>query len=187
LRVRPKLRSALEKGLENEEEARDEVQPDLTLGTLEKTNDPVRVYLREMGAVPLLNRDGEVDTAKRIERGQLQVLKALSRSPVVIHQILAIREDLKHGVGSIRDIVAFDEGEVTGTIFQNRIKDLTRRIDEMRKHYRRARQLPNGCRPSPHGGKDTNTVTADGGWAARLFGFRSSSGTSVLRIASANA
>jgi RNA polymerase primary sigma factor len=141
LEGQPKLRSALEKGLENEEEASDEVQPDLTLGTLEKTDDPVRIYLREMGAVPLLNRDGEVDTAKRIERGQLQVLKALSRSPVVIHQILAIHEDLKHGVGSIRDIVAFDEEAVTGTILQNRIKDLTRRIDEMRKHYRRARQL----------------------------------------------
>jgi RNA polymerase primary sigma factor len=106
----PKLRSALEKGLENEEEASDEVQRDLTLGTLEKTNDPVRVYLREMGAVPLLNREGEVDIAKRIERGQLRVLKALSRSPVVIHQILAIREDLKHGVGSIKDVgFAFDE------------------------------------------------------------------------------
>jgi len=49
-----KLPSALEKGLENEEEAGDEVQLDLTLGTIEKTDDPVRIYLREMGAVPLL-------------------------------------------------------------------------------------------------------------------------------------
>src|SRR5579864_8730528 len=48
---------------------------DLTPGTLEKTNDPVRMYLREMGTVPLLTREGEVAIAKRIERGQLLVLK----------------------------------------------------------------------------------------------------------------
>ena len=54
---------------------------------LEKTNDPVRMYLREMGTVPLLTREGEVEIAKRIERGQLRVLKALSRSPIVIRDI----------------------------------------------------------------------------------------------------
>src|SRR3954469_21770051 len=48
-----------------------EVELDLTPGALEKTNDPVRMYLREMGTVPLLTRDGEVEIAKRIERGQL--------------------------------------------------------------------------------------------------------------------
>jgi DNA-directed RNA polymerase sigma subunit (sigma70/sigma32) len=61
---------------------------DLTPGALEKTNDPLRIYLREMGIVPLLTREGEVDTAKRIERGQRSALKALSRSPLVIRQIL---------------------------------------------------------------------------------------------------
>ena len=54
-----------------------DVDLDLTPGALEKTNDPVRMYLREMGTVPLLTRDGEVEIAKRIERGQLQVLKSL--------------------------------------------------------------------------------------------------------------
>jgi len=53
----------------------------LTPGTLEKTNDPVRMYLREMGTVPLLTREGEVEIAKRIERGQLRVLKAISARP----------------------------------------------------------------------------------------------------------
>jgi RNA polymerase primary sigma factor len=134
----PKLPSALEKGLENEG---DEVELDLALGTSEKTDDPVRIYLREMGAVPLLNREEEVDIAKRIEYGQLQVLKALSRSPVVIRQILAISKDLRHGTRSIRDIVVFDEEEVTEEILRNRVKDLTRRIDELQKHYKRAGQL----------------------------------------------
>ena len=59
----------------------DEVELDLTPGLLEKTNDPVRMYLREMGTVPLLTREGEVAIAKRIERGQLLVLKTITRSP----------------------------------------------------------------------------------------------------------
>ena len=58
----------------------DDVELDLSPGTLEKTNDPVRMYLREMGTVPLLTREGEVEIAKRIERGQMRVMKAISRS-----------------------------------------------------------------------------------------------------------
>ncbi len=54
----------------------EDVELDLTPGALEKTNDPVRMYLREMGTVPLLTREGEVEIAKRIERGQLRVLKS---------------------------------------------------------------------------------------------------------------
>jgi len=136
-----KLPSAFEKRLENEGEAGDEVQLDLTPNAPEKTNDPVRIYLRAMGAIPLLTREGEVDIAKRIERAQLQVLKALSRSPIVIRQVLTTGKDLRCGARSIRDIVVFDEEEVTEDILQNRVKDLTCRIDELQKHYRRARQL----------------------------------------------
>ena len=73
----------------------EDVELDLTPGTLEKTNDPVRMYLREMGTVPLLTREGEVEIAKRIERGQMRVLKAISRSPIVIREIAALGEDLK--------------------------------------------------------------------------------------------
>src|SRR5260370_41181076 len=70
----------LEKKFEEVDEASEDVELDLTPGALEKTNDPVRMYLREMGTVPLLTREGEVEIAKRIERGQNRVLKALSRS-----------------------------------------------------------------------------------------------------------
>ena len=133
--------SALNNKLENEVEASDEVELDLTLTALEKTNDPVRIYLRKMGTVPLLTRQGEVDIAKRIERGQLRVLKALSRSPIVIHEILAIGEDLKLGVRSITGIVVFDEEEMTEDILLNRVKDTARRIDRLQKHYKRASQL----------------------------------------------
>ena len=120
----PKLPSAaLDKKYDTEIEAGEDVELDLTPGALEKTNDPVRMYLREMGTVPLLTREGEVEIAKRIERGQLRVLKALSRSPIVIREILAMGEDLKRGVRSIKEVVVFDEEEITDEILQNRLKD----------------------------------------------------------------
>jgi RNA polymerase primary sigma factor len=133
--------SALENRFEKEVEAGEDVALDLPRGPLEKTIDPARIYLREMGTVPLLTREGEVDIAKRIERGELRALKALSRSPIVIRQILVIGEDLKRGIRSIKGIVVFDEEEITEEILQNRVKDITHRIDELQKHYKRASQL----------------------------------------------
>src|ERR1039458_4966066 len=112
------------------------VDLDLTPGAPEAVSDPVRVYLREMGASPLLTREGEVEIAKRIERGQLSMLKALSRSPVVIHQVLTLGDDLKRGVRSITEIVVFDEEEVTDEILQSRVQEITRRIDQLQKHYK---------------------------------------------------
>ena len=142
LERQPKLPSSvLKRKFEEEVEPGGDIGLVPPPGALEKTNDPVRIYLREMGGVPLLTREGEVDIAKRIERGQLRVLKALSRSPIVIRQILAIAEDLKRGVRSIKEIVVFDEEEMTDEILQNRVKDTTCRIDELQKHYKRARQL----------------------------------------------
>ena len=133
--------SALEKKFDHEIEAGEDVELDLTPGALEKTNDPVRMYLREMGTVPLLTREGEVEIAKRIERGQLRVLKALSRSPIVIREILATGEDLKRGLRSIKEVVVFDEEELTDEILQNRLADVSNRIDQLNKHYRKSMQL----------------------------------------------
>ena len=76
-------------------------------------NDSVRVYLREMGASPLVTREGEVDLAKRIERGQLSTLKALSRCPIVMREILAMGADLKCGRRSIKETVVFNEEEIS--------------------------------------------------------------------------
>jgi len=134
------------KGLPSEQKFEDleegeDVELDLTPGALEKTNDPVRMYLREMGTVPLLTREGEVEIAKRIERGQLRVLKALSRSPIVIKEILALGEDLKKGVRSIKELVSFDEEEITDEIVQARLKDFTGQIDDIGKHYKKVQQL----------------------------------------------
>jgi RNA polymerase primary sigma factor len=119
----------------------DSSELDLTPGTLEKTNDPVRMYLREMGTVPLLTREGEVEIAKRIERGQLKVLKAVTRSPIVIREVLAVGEDLKNGVRSIKEVTTFDEEEITDEVLEKRRKKMVNAIDEVAKHYKKAEQL----------------------------------------------
>jgi len=130
--------SALERRTGQDSE---EVELDLTPGAPDSASDPVRVYLREMGASPLLTREEEVEIAKRIERGQLTALKALSRSPIVIQQVLALGEDLKRGLRSIKEMVVFDEEEITDEILQNRVDDITGRIDKLNKHYKTANKL----------------------------------------------
>ena len=126
---------------EFELEEGEDVELDLTPGTLEKTNDPVRMYLREMGTVPLLTREGEVEIEKRIERGQLRVLKAISRSPIVIREIAALGEDLKRGVRNVKEVVIFDEEELTEEIVVTRVKATVGRIDTLVKHQKKIAAL----------------------------------------------
>jgi RNA polymerase primary sigma factor len=113
----------------------DEVEIDLTPGALEKTNDPVRMYLREMGTVPLLTREGEVAIAQRIERGQHVVLKTISRSPIVLKEVLAIAEDLRKGTRSIKEIVQFDDEELTEEKIEAKTKATLKTIDHIAKLY----------------------------------------------------
>ncbi len=126
---------------EFELEEGEDVELDLTPGTLEKTNDPVRMYLREMGTVPLLTREGEVEIAKRIERGQMRVLKAISRSPIVIREIAALGEDLKRGVRNVKEVVIFDEEELTEEVVLARVKATVTRTDALVKHQKKIAQL----------------------------------------------
>ena len=86
---------------------------DLTPGALDKTNDPVRMYLREMGTVPLLTREGEVAIAKRIEQGKLAVIKSISRTPKVTQEVIEMGEQLKRGERTVRELVVFNEEEIT--------------------------------------------------------------------------
>jgi len=111
---------------------------DLTPGALEKTNDPVRMYLREMGTVPLLTREGEVAIAKRIERGQLLVFKTISRAPLVLKEILGIGVDLREGSRSIKEIVQFDDEELTEEKIEAKTRETLKTIDKIGKLYQLA-------------------------------------------------
>ena len=100
--------------------------------SLEKTNDPVRMYLREMGTVPLLTREGEVEIAKRIEKGQKTVQKALSRSPVVVAEIQRHAEELKEGTLNVKSFVLFPGDEITEELLLKRRRAVLRCVKEVR-------------------------------------------------------
>jgi RNA polymerase primary sigma factor len=107
----------------------------------DKTNDPVRMYLREMGTVPLLTREGEIELAKRIERGQGAVRKALSRSPLVIREILPMAEALRRDPAAIRDVLVMPDLVVTDDNILEQVNELAATIGEIEKHYKKAQQL----------------------------------------------
>jgi RNA polymerase primary sigma factor len=124
-----------------DEGAGEEGEFDFGALTLDKTNDPVRLYLREMGTVPLLSREGEVEIAKRVEHGQRVILKALSRSPLVVREILNIGDQLKKKQISIRDVVSFSDDEVTDERLDEKEASVLEVIESIRKHERSAHKI----------------------------------------------
>jgi len=141
----PKPKAAETLLFEKVEEAKtdefgEDVELDLTPGALDKTNDPVRMYLREMGTVPLLTREGEVEIAKRIERGQLNVLKALARSPIVIQMLFELRDQLKSEELPIKEVVVFDDDELTEERVAERFQEVIGAIDEIERLNKKLQQ-----------------------------------------------
>ena len=127
-----------EKLLDRTGEGAEELELDLTPGALDKTNDPVRMYLREMGTVPLLTREGEVEIAKRIERGKLAVIKSISRTPTIAREIMRMGDELKNDERSIRELVTFVDEELTDEKIDDRKKQVLRQIDNVRKAWQAA-------------------------------------------------
>ena len=136
------LERASSLALDDEEEEKevdeDDLDLDLSAGVLDKSNDPVRLYLREMGIVPLLNREGEVTIAKRIERGQIKTHKSISRSPIAVERLLKIGDDLAAGKASIRETVVFSE-QADISIEEDKAEEYMRwtleGIDSIRQNY----------------------------------------------------
>ena len=133
-----------------EPEGEREHRPDPAVESLEKTDDPVRMYLREMGTVPLLTWPGEVEIAKRMETGKKSVLKALSHSPIVVRSIAEYGDQLRKNTIRIKSLVKFSEDEVTDEILTKRRRLVLRRINQItglekesvkvRKRLRRAKK-----------------------------------------------
>ncbi len=143
-----------DKKLEDGEEVAD---LELTQDFSDKTNDPVRMYLREMGTVPLLTREGEIELAKRIERGQTAVRKALSRSPLVIREILGLSEAIYKDASIVRDILVMPDLVVTDENIIEQARELVATIAEIEKHYKKSQQfrqklqaISRGMKPKQH-------------------------------------
>ncbi|HEY7441699.1 MAG TPA: RNA polymerase sigma factor RpoD [Vicinamibacterales bacterium] len=122
-----------EKQFDRTSEGAEELELDLTPGALDKTNDPVRMYLREMGTVPLLTREGEVEIARRIERGKLSVIKSISRTPTVAKNIIRMGEQLKAGERTVRELVIFQDDEITDERVDERSREVQKQIEAVRK------------------------------------------------------
>jgi RNA polymerase primary sigma factor len=108
----------------------------------EKSDDPVRVYLCEMAVVPLLSREAEVAVARRIERGQLRVIKAVSRSPICIEAVIQLGEQLRKETLNIREVVNVNEHE--GLSEEDLLRHLTtttEQISEIKKSYAKSLKL----------------------------------------------
>src|SRR5712675_11163 len=125
---------------DDDESLADGLELDLSPGELDKTLDPVRVYMREMGLVPLLTREQEVSIAKRIEGGEKRAQKAITRSPIAVAELLKIGEELEAGILSIRDVIAFSDQSETEE--EDKGEEYLHRtiagIQNVRKLYRRA-------------------------------------------------
>jgi RNA polymerase primary sigma factor len=122
-----------EKTFDRTAEGAEEIELDLTPGALDKTNDPVRMYLREMGTVPLLTREGEVEIARRIERGKLSVIKSISRTPMVTRKVIQLGDDLKAEERTVRELVTFSDDELTEDKLEDRKREVLRQVDAVRK------------------------------------------------------
>ena len=118
---------------QQESSASEDAELDQTASPPEKTSDPVRVYLREMGLVPLLTREQEVLIAKRLERGSLRVLKTVSRSPIVLKALVGVAEDLRSGNRSIKEIIQIDEEDLTEEKVEEKTRQTLRTIDKIAK------------------------------------------------------
>jgi RNA polymerase primary sigma factor len=132
-------------------EGAEELELDLTPGALDKTNDPVRMYLREMGTVPLLTREGEVEIARRIERGKLAVIKSISRTPLISKKVILLGDQLHAGERTIRELVIFNDEEITDERIAERSRQVQKQIDAVRKARGIYEKLDEKQRETPKG------------------------------------
>src|SRR3954463_13180344 len=138
-------------------EGSEELELDLTPGALDKTNDPVRMYLREMGTVPLLTREGEVEIARRIERGQNTVLKSIFRAPLVIQEIIGMGEEVALDTLSARDVIQIADPMLTDEMVEEKRQEFARNAEDVARHYKKILQcrqklmaIPRGMKPKQY-------------------------------------
>ncbi len=111
--------------------------------SFDKTHDPVRLYLREMGSVPLLDREGEIEIARRIERGQMKTRRTLSRCPIIVQAIVRLGDQVSSGQLAARDILQFNDPIPTDETYETGAAELAAscaEIERLRKKFMQLRQ-----------------------------------------------
>lgn len=106
-----------------------------------RSSDPVRMYLREMGAVPLLDRDGEVAIAKKIESGELEILYSLVEVPVALDELIQVGEDLKLGRVKLKDVVKTIEEDDPSEDEMSQRQRVIFLLDELKSIYKKRRKI----------------------------------------------
>ncbi len=127
--------------LEKIEETDDLAELEIAPEYADKTNDPVRMYLREMGTVPLLTREGEIELAKRIERGQNAVRKSLSRSALIWREVLTLGDELCRGSVNVRDFLVLPDLMMNEDSFEAQRNEFLQIVGEVDRYYRKSQQL----------------------------------------------
>ena len=135
------------------EEGEELVDLELPAGLGEKVNDPVRMYLREMGTVPLLTREGEVEIARRIEHGQNTALKSLSRAPLVVQEIISLGDQMAGDVISARDVVQIADPILTDELVEEKRLEFAQSIEDISRHYKKILQCRQKLQAVPRGMK----------------------------------
>jgi RNA polymerase primary sigma factor len=130
-------------GEDKEVSEREEIQAEIAAaaaGVIDKTNDPVRMYLREMGTVKLLDREGEVQIAKRIEKGERKIYKALSQNRIILEEILRVYENARKDQKIIKDMIdlaAADDEEYDPAKNANKIEEIMKIFDSISKMHKK--------------------------------------------------
>src|SRR5579862_9677793 len=134
-------------------------EPDdlIEIENLDKTHDPVRLYLREMGSVPLLNREGEIEIARRIERGQTRVRRILARCPLIVQATIKLGEDVRLGTVDVRDILQFNDPLPSDETYESGTKEMLAACEDLARMRRKFLQLkqrmvavPRHSKPKQH-------------------------------------
>ena len=131
---------------------KDDDNQEFVLTEQEKTNDPVRMYLREMGTVPLLDREGEVEIAQRIENGEWMIYEALCSNPLVLRELLRLNELAQKDKKVLRELISNDAEEALDAKALDRIKKnlaTFERIGEQDTEIRNLREQQKGLEEGP--------------------------------------
>jgi RNA polymerase primary sigma factor len=114
----------------------------VSLHGLERTTDPVKLYLREMGNIALLTREGEIAIAREIERGEKGIIKALSKTRMVLNEVLDIETRIKEVPGTIQEMFDFTEEDIAEGKIEEKQKQILAKIKKVRELSAKLQKLP---------------------------------------------